>query len=47
MKPEDSAPLFSETSARFQMNLLVVAEYAESLKESDWAQNSSMNAVLE
>ncbi|MBV7331787.1 DUF3520 domain-containing protein [Chloroflexi bacterium TSY] len=43
---EDLAPSFGEASARFQMNVLV-AEYAEILKESYWAQNSSMAAVLE
>ena len=43
---EDLAPAFSEASARFQMNVLV-AEYAEILKDSYWAQNSSMAAVLE
>ena len=43
---EDLAPAFSETSPRFQWAVLV-AEYAEILRGSYWAQNSSLAAVLE
>lgn len=43
---EDTAPAFSAASPRFQWDILV-AEYAEILRGSYWAQDSAMSAVLE
>ena len=43
---DETAPSFSQASPRFQWDV-VVAEYAEILRGSYWAQNSSLPAVLE
>ncbi len=43
---EDLAPAFSAASPRFQWDV-IVAEYAEILRGSYWAQNSTLPAVLE
>ena len=40
----DFAPSFEETSARFQLTA-IVAEYAEILRDSYWAQDSSLGGV--
>jgi Ca-activated chloride channel family protein len=43
---DETAPAFSDASARFQLDI-IVAEYAEILRGSYWAQESSLAAVLE
>jgi hypothetical protein len=42
----EMAAAFGDASARFQLDV-VVAEYAEILRNSYWAQDSSLGAVLE
>jgi Ca-activated chloride channel family protein len=41
----DFAPTFQDTSLRFQLDA-IVAEYAEILRDSYWAQDSTLEAVL-